>query len=279
MNKNDISKIEQELKNNKLMVAMIAPSFVSEFNYPSIISQLKKLGFDKVTEITFGAKMINREYHKQIENSKKLLISSTCPGISEYIKKEYPQYKSNLIKVDSPMIATAKICKKIYPGHKTIFISPCNYKKLEAENSKFVDYIIDYQQLKGLFKKYKIKENKNNEIRFDRFYNDYTKVYPLSGGLSKTAHLKGIIKKEECGIVDGIKNVKKFLDNPNKKIRFLDITFCYGGCIGGPCLSNDLTIKQKKKKVLDYMKLTDKEPIPENRVGIIKKAKGIKFSY
>jgi len=73
MNKNNISLIEKELKNKKIkMLAILAPSFVAEFDYPIILSQLKELGFDKVVELTFGAKMINREYHKQLESYRQL---------------------------------------------------------------------------------------------------------------------------------------------------------------------------------------------------------------
>ena len=61
--KNNIDRISSELKKGVKMVAMIAPSFPSEFEYPCIIFQLKELGFDKVSELTFGAKMINRDYH------------------------------------------------------------------------------------------------------------------------------------------------------------------------------------------------------------------------
>jgi hypothetical protein len=40
-------------------VAMLAPSFAVDFEYPSIISQLNQLGFDKIVEVTFGAKIVN----------------------------------------------------------------------------------------------------------------------------------------------------------------------------------------------------------------------------
>lgn len=286
MNKNNISLIEKELKNKKIkMLAILAPSFVAEFDYPIILSQLKELGFDKVVELTFGAKMINREYHKQLESyknkkEKKLIISSACAGIQETIPNKFPKLRNNLINIDSPMIATAKICKKIYPTHKLVFISPCQFKKIEAQKSKYLDYVIDYQQLKQILSKNKLKDNKTknkNNKKWDKFYNDYTKVYPLSGGLSKTAHLKGAIKKSECKVIDGIKRVEQFLKKPERNIRFLDVTFCKGGCIGGPCLSNNLTLAQKKKRILDYMKLAEKEDIPNQNLGIIKRAEGIKF--
>ncbi|MFH1612737.1 MAG: [Fe-Fe] hydrogenase large subunit C-terminal domain-containing protein [bacterium] len=258
-------------------VVMLAPSFVVDFDYPSIIWQFKKLGFDKVVEVTFGAKMINRDYQKILKNSKKLWIATVCPGITETIKQKFPKYVKNLIPVDSPMIAMGKICRKTFPKHKIVFISPCYFKKIEAVNSKYVDYVIDYKELKELFLKYKIKKN-NKKIYFDKFYNDYTKIYPTSGGLTRTAHFEGIIKPEEVLIADGIKKVIKFLKKPNKKIRFLDTTFCIGSCIGGPCVSSNLTIDQRKKKVIKYLEKSKQEDIPEPRKGLIKKAKGIKFS-
>jgi iron only hydrogenase large subunit-like protein len=260
-------------------VALVAPSFLVDFSYPKIISQLKELGFDKVVELTFGAKLVNKEYYEQIKNSKKLIISSVCPGIVETIKTSFPQYKSNLIKIDSPMLATAKICKKIYPNHKQIFISPCNFKKIEASKTNFIDYVIDYKELKDLIKDNKLQNSCYPcEPFFDKFYNDYTKIYPLSGGLSKTLKVKNLLKKDECLEIDGIDNVIKFLKNPDKKIKFLDVTFCKGGCIGGPCVNSKSPLIFKKKKILNYLKKADKERIPENRKGILNKAKGISFN-
>ena len=261
-------------------VAMLAPSFVVDFSYPQIISQLKNLGFDKVVELTFGAKMINRNYHKQLGKTKELVIASVCPGIVETIKTKFPKYKKNLIRVDSPMIAMAKICRKTYPQHKIVFISPCNFKKIEAQNSKYIDYVIDYKELNEILRNFKgklIEGNNKASFLFDKFYNDYTKIYPLSGGLSKTAHVKGILKKDETKTIDGIDEIIKFLNNPDKKIKFLDVTFCKGGCIGGPCIISKLPLNLRKKKVLDYMKVAEKEEIPKERKGIIKEARGVSF--
>ncbi len=275
--KNNIDKIVSDLEKDVKMVAMIAPSFVVDFNYPGILNRLQDLGFDKAVELTFGAKMINRDYHKKLKKSKGLVIASPCPGVVNTIFTKYPQYVKNLILVDSPMVATAKICKKTFPNHKTCFISPCDFKKIESKKSKYVDYVIDYDQLRELISKIKNKKNKKN-ILFDKFYNDYTKIYPLSGGLGKTAHLKGVVKKKEVLVIDGIQNIMKFLDNPNPEIKFLDVLFCNGGCIGGPHVKCKLGIEGRKKKVLKYLEDSKDEDIPEDRKGLIKKAKGLKFS-
>ncbi len=259
-------------------VAMLAPSFVVDFLYPKIISQLKDLGFDKVVELTFGAKMINRDYHKILKNSKEVVIASVCPGIVETIKVKFPQYKKNLIKVDSPMVAMAKICRKEYPTHKIVFISPCNFKKIEAEKIKYINNVIDYKELKQLLKDNKLDKKKySKKVLFDKFYNDYTKIYPLAGGLSKTAHLKNVLNSNETKTIDGINEVIKYLNKPNKNVKFFDITFCKGGCIGGPCVNSNLPIFLRKRKVLNYLKSSKREDIPESRKGLIRKAKGISF--
>ncbi len=273
--KKSVENLSFPLKGN--YIAMLAPSFVIKFSYPKIITQLKELGFDKVVELTFGAKMINREYHKKLKNFKELLIASPCPGVVEAIKSKVPKYEKCLARIDSPMVATAKICKKVYPNHKTVFISPCYYKKIEASKSEDVDFVIDYAELNKLFVKFKILNNKK-KIYFDRFYNNYTKIYPIAGGLGKTAHLMGVIDKNEIKTIDGITDIIKFLNKPDEEIRFLDALFCKGGCIGGPCIISPLSLRERKKKVLEYLKNFKKEDIPEARKGLMDKAKGINFS-
>jgi len=280
MTNKNLASLKQALAKKQKIVVMLAPSFVADFNYPEIIYQLRSLGFDKITELTFGAKMINREYHRILEecekcNKKELYIATVCPGIVNFIKTRYPQYASNLIGVVSPMIATAMICRKIYPKHKVCFISPCEFKKTESNESSYVDFCIDYNELRELIKNNK-KPVKKTKASFDKFYNDYTKIYPLSGGLSKTAHLKGVLKPGEEVKIDGIHQVELFLKHPNKKIRFMDVTFCVGGCLGGPCILNK-NIIDKKEKLLNYLEAAKKEKMPKGREGLIKEAKGLTF--
>lgn len=263
-------------------VVMIAPSFIAQFEYPRVIWQLRELGFDKVVELTFGAKLVNREYHKILEKTPKgkLWISSVCAGIQEFVENQMPQLKDKLMKVDSPMIAMAKICKKEYPKHKVVFIAPCPFKKIEAgkRGKGLINEVICYDEFSELLKKSKVT-GETRKIHFNKFYNDYTKIYPLGGGLSKTAHLKGVLKNGEEKIIDNIVKVKKFLENPDKKVKFADVNFCVGGCIGGPCVTKSISIAEKKKKVLKYMKNSLKENIPEDRKGLLDRAKGLKFNW
>lgn len=275
-----LNELKKELSKKTKLVAMLAPSFVVNFDYPEIITQLKDLGFDKTVELTFGAKLVNKEYHKQLKKAKRLVISSVCPGSVFTITKDFPKYFPKIARIYSPMIVTAKICKKIYPNHNTVFISPCNFKRMEAENTDDVDIVIGANELVQLLAERKIKPRKiKRKITFDKFYNDYTKIYPLAGGMAKTAHAKGALEHGEAKSIDGILNVMNFLKKPDKNVRFLDCNFCVGGCIGGPLLRQDISLAQKKKRVLDYVKKMIRQKIPEKDKGILKRAKGIKIKY
>jgi len=276
----EIERLVSSIEKKEKLVAMLAPCFVAQFDYPEIIGQLKRLGFDKVVELTFGAKIVNRKYHEILEKNKGLWISSVCPGVVETIKKRMPQYEKNILKVYSPMIVTAKVCKKVYPKHKIAFISPCEFKKTEAKITKDVDIAIGMTELQELFDKYNIlpKKSKKDES-FDMFYNDYTKIYPIAGGLSKTLHTKGILKPEETKKIDGMAEILKFLKNPDKRVRFLDVTFCIGGCIGGPLLTREISLEEKKKRVIEYVKQSLHKSIPKGKLGKFKEAKGIKITY
>ena len=239
---------------------MLAPSYIVDFSYPNIIGALKHLGFDKITELTFGAKLVNKEYHAILKESESLKISSVCPGVVETICTSLPEHKKELVPVDSPMIAMAKVCKKNFPNHKIAFLAPCAFKRIEAEKSKIIDAVLTFKELNELFAIKNINLKKfNKNYSFDSFYNEYTKIYPVSGGLSKTVHLKGILKKEEIKVIGGIKEVRSFLKRKDSKIKFLDCTFCKGGCIGGPEVSSKLSLSFKKRKVIRYMKKSQEE--------------------
>lgn len=281
MNKNNLEAIEKKLKAGKKMLIMIAPAFLTDFKFPDIIHQCRKLGFDKVTEVTFGAKLINKEYHKKLEKSKDLVIASPCPGIVYTISHNFPELKKKLAKIDSPVVAQSKVCRKEYPKHDIVFLCPCEFKKIEAAQTPTIDWILDFDQLKELLKKNKIKKPRfknKKKIHFDKFYNDYTKIYPLSGGLSETAQVRKLIKKDELLIVDGIVDVMEFLKKPDPKLKFVDCLFCKGGCIGGPHTTKKLTIPQKNKVIRKYREQSKRQAITEDRKGLLERAEGLSFT-
>lgn len=81
-----------------------------------------------------------------------------------------------------------------------------------------IDYAITFQELQAIFdynKENNIPHKQHFEIDvteagdrdFDKVYNDYTKIYPLGGGVAETMHLKGIATKDQLLAVDGPSNI------------------------------------------------------------------------
>ncbi len=260
--------------NHEKIACLLAPSFPVDFQYPDIILNLKMIGVQKVVELTYAAKLINMEYEKILkENPDKRYICPNCPTVVKMIEFKYPELKEYIIDVASPMVIMDRFVKKQYwSDYKTLFIGPCFAKKMEAKTYG-IDYAITFKELQDIF-----THNKENTIEpkeftysvtedgtpdFDKFYNDYTKVYPLAWGVADSLHVKSIVDKSQILIVDGPKNLdagfQAFKNNLN--IRFLDILACEWWCIGGPGMMSKEPLEDRKQKVLDYKQYCKKDKI------------------
>jgi len=287
---------------------MLAPTFAIDFKYPNIIGMLRQLGFKEVTELTFGARMVNWAYANYVKDhlhphtkkckegcaredcpcfgvgaSQELFISSPCPTVVAFVQNQYPEFVKYLIPVVSPMAAMAKIYKKLNPECKVVFISPCWAKEnLEAPKYKEIDAVITLKDLKQIFKDQGIKEEDfNKKYYFDSLIREYTKIYPVSGGLASTSHVQKLFKEGEIFITDGTENIKKAfgeIKNKTKPYKFLDLLNCPGGCIGGPAINRqDLSIEQRKKIIFDYTHRSSEATMGEHE-GKVKDAKDIDLS-
>jgi iron only hydrogenase large subunit-like protein len=278
-----------EFDRSKKYICLLAPSFVSEFDYPDIVYRLRALGFDKVVELTFGAKMTNLTYYTVLKDSidkgeKKTWIASPCPTLVNFIKVKYPHLVENLVPVHSPMGSMSLICKKFYPSHTQVFIGPCVTKKLEAQETGSVEHVLTFKELEEALKEKNIPERIDDPKyceSFDKFYNDYTKVYPISGGLSNTLNYKHILNDHDIlvkeGLNDLVKIFDKFKDGRYKHYKFLDILNCKGGCINGPGMIGNRSIKERTKRVLKYREFAWKYEKDLGKAGSLVDAKGVDF--
>lgn len=269
----ELQNIADALRKEKV-VGLLAPSFPVDFPYPEIIINLKKIGCEKVVELTYAAKLINMEYENILkQDHNKQYICPNCPTIVMMINAKYPELKEDIINVASPMVVMHRFVKKQYgPEWKTLFIGPCLAKKMEAKQYG-IDYAITFKELQDI-----LDYNEENNIRpeeftfsitedgtpdFDHFYNDYTKVYPLAGWVADSMHYKGILTKDQILVVDGPAQIDAGIQEfkNNKNIKFLDILACEWWCIGGPWMMSKEPLEVKKQKVLDYKQYCKKDKI------------------
>ena len=70
------------------------------------------------------------------------------------IHKLFPSEVGNISMTLTPMVYTARLMKKKYPGCRVVFVGPCAAKKLEAIREDIrsdVDFVLTFEELQGMF--------------------------------------------------------------------------------------------------------------------------------
>jgi len=247
------------INNKEKLVAMLAPSFPIVFSYPEIITMLKKLGCSYVVEVAVGAKKTNKQLSALLKaDPLARYITSPCPTIVRMVQKQMPQYAKYFpVGVDSPMVATAKIIREKYPGHRPVFIGPCYVKKYEANEDvpELNILVLTYTELKDVFNHFHVTEDADQHDAFDMSEPGDERMYAMDGGLSHSSGLSDLLKSDELKIISGAENnieaIKEFDTHPT--IRLLDILNCEGGCIHGPGITSSLSTEERKEKIYHYI--------------------------
>lgn len=244
-------------------VALVAPSISGEFpdisDYRKFVGMIRALGFDYVMEVSFGVDMVAKAYADLLKNFKgKYYITSLCPVVVSNIEKFHPELIENLAPIVSPMIASARIAKKIHGKEiKTVYIGPCLENKNEKEKYTDIDVVLSFIELRQLFKEFKIEEKKLEFSDFDPPYGNKGSLYPLSNGIVEAAGLNqnametSIITTE--GRDDFLEAIKKFETSIDQIKKHFNIFYC-DGCLMGPGTSPNGEKYLRRTMVVDYAK-------------------------
>lgn len=248
---------------DKKKIAVLAPSFAASFpeNYYKVITGLKEVGFDLVSEVSFGADLTSNSYISALmEGKKKPVISSTCPAVFNFIQKYYQALVPNLATIVSPVIALGKFLRKEYgKNSKIVFIGPCVAKKAEILDESVrgvIDFALSFAELKMIFEGESLDINSLEDGYFDPPHSNMGKALPLAGGLLKATDLPGDVLDEEIIVVEGKEKVVEIIEeiaNNNINARFVDILFCEG-CISGPAIDSELNYYSRREKVIEFIK-------------------------
>ncbi len=260
--RSDVEKVTNYLNQNIEVAISLAPSFVSiydEWEQKRIPSALRELGFSIIEETAIGAYYVAQESLKKIkENPNKSHISSSCSAVVEYIEKYVPERISNILEVNSPMMAHAKMLKQKWGREvKVVFIGPCTAKKLEAnrsENRPFIDAVLSFEEFDQLLKLNHINLGECEESSFDRDPIENARLFPLEGGLLKTANLSTDMLSQDIIAVSGFKEIKELLENMNSSSERMVIEplFCKSGCINGPVIIKNKNIYERRRNVIEF---------------------------
>ncbi len=235
------------LEGNHQLIASVAPSFAGYYNdweQKRVPSALRALGFHYIAETSAGAwhtAMASLDIIKEKPDQNH--ICTACPAIVNYI----------------------------YPKSKFVFIGPCIAKKDEAnrpENEEYVDAAITFDELEELFKLKNITLKTCEESSFDQEVSGDARLFPLEGGLLRTAGMSTDMLDSKIIALSGFEEIKQVLESlhqgKNDKI-ILEPLFCRYGCINGPVANKEENIFSKREAVLEYAR---NKPGKEEDTGI-----------
>ncbi|MBU1579217.1 MAG: 4Fe-4S dicluster domain-containing protein, partial [Bacteroidetes bacterium] len=239
-----ISEVNELLKSGQRTVACLAPSFPAEFteieDYRILVGMVKKLGFELVTEVAFGADMVSVAYKKLYhQQDSKGIINSDCPAIVYYVEHYLPELVDHLAPLVSPMVASSRFLKKKYGDDlQVVFIGPCVAKKAESDE---IDYALTFAELRQLFQQHQIKADESLACDFNPPFAAKGAIFPVSHGLLQNMDIEADITKGDVVVAEGRVNVKDALNEFSQgalNARHLEL-LCCEGCIMGPGMSEE----------------------------------------
>lgn len=251
-----IDQVGQLLTSRQPVFALVAPSFVAEFEEvedPGIFAgMLTKLGFDEVFEVGSGADLVAREYEQMINaHPGRGYINSDCPAIVSFVEKYHPKLIGALTPVVSPMVATARFIRKVFGGEPgLVFIGPCIAKKDESEE---VDAVITFTELRQLFTSRRIRTTSVEPVDFTPPLARRGAGFPVSRGLLQSMNLENVDQRVIVaeGRVHFQEAIREYADGYLGSMQ-LEL-LCCEGCIMGPGTSPDGKKFVRRKRVLNHL--------------------------
>lgn len=259
----DLDSILNWINNGEYIAASLAPSFASA--YPNwkqlrIASALRSAGISYIGETAIGAYQVARHTAQYIQaHPDSSHICTACPAVNSYIEKYSTENIPQLVPVVSPMEAHARMLKRKNPKCKVIFIGPCIAKIKESkrpEVEKYVDAAITFENLEEFLNIRNISLENCEESNFDEIPGEYSRLFPLEGGLLKTAKLHNESFKNNTLTVSGPEEVKAALDliNQSNEPYLIEPLYCKHGCINGPAIPELKNNFQNRSEVINYDK-------------------------
>jgi PAS domain S-box-containing protein len=161
------------------------------------------------------------------------------------------------------MVAAGRMIKKEHKGAYTVFIGPCVAKKseiLDASISDSIDAVLTFTELRELLDEFPMDLTDLPDSDFDREDAYLGRLYPVSGGLLRSAALSADMVDNEILVIEGKDNCIDFLEALSTEKdcpEFVDMLFCEG-CINGPMMTTDLPSYARRVVAVDYAKQSER---------------------
>ena len=270
VDKGQIFQVIQSILKGDKVIAIVAPAFVGQFGKHStpgkFVSAMKALGFDRVVEVAVGADMCTieeaKDFLEKVPAQQDYMATSCCPAWHSMIEKLYPGEMKKISMTLTPMVFTARLMKKQYPGCKVVFVGPCAAKKLEAIREDIrsdVDFVLTFEELMGMFE---AKEIDFDALEESDVLNEGTAAgrgFAVAGGVAKA--VTDLVHQEHPDLeiktarAEGLRECRRLMTMAKAgkyKGYLLEGMACPGGCVAGA--GTILSVEQAAKFVDKYSK-------------------------
>lgn len=251
VDKGQIFQVIQSILKGDQVIAIVAPAFVGQFGKDAtpgkVVSAMKMLGFDRTVEVAIGADMCTieeaKDFLEKVPAEQDYMATSCCPAWHSMIYKLFPGEKDKISMTLTPMVFTARLMKKQYPGCKVVFVGPCAAKKLEAIRSDIrsdVDFVLTFEELQGMFE---AKEVDFAAMPDSEGLNEGTAAgrgFAISGGVAQA--VANLAKEQHPDLevktarAEGLRECRKLMTMAKAgkyKGYLLEGMACPGGCVAG----------------------------------------------
>ena len=265
--KGQIYQLIQSILQGDQVIAIVAPAFIGQFGKHStpekFVAAMKVLGFHRVVEVAVGADMCTieeaKDFMEKVPAEQPFMATSCCPAWHSMVHKLFPAQSKNISMTLTPMVFTARLMKKQYPGCKVVFVGPCAAKKLEAIRADIrsdVDFVLTFEELQGMFE---AKEVDFETIEPAEIQNEGTAAgrgFAVSGGVAQAVtdliHRTNPEAEVMTARAEGLRECRKLmtLAKAGKYNGYLlEGMACPGGCVAGAgtLLPVDLAAKVIKR--------------------------------
>ncbi|MGN1000089.1 MAG: 4Fe-4S dicluster domain-containing protein [Faecousia sp.] len=251
VDKGQIFQVIQSILRGDKVIAIVAPAFIGQFGKHStpgkFIAAMKKLGFHRIVEVAVGADMCTieeaKDFLEKVPAEQNYMATSCCPAWHSMIEKLFPGEMGKISMTLTPMVFTARLMKKQYPGCKVVFVGPCAAKKLEAIRADIrsdVDFVLTFEELQGMFEAKEI-DFETIEPMFD--LNEGTAAgrgFAVAGGVAgaveKLIHETNPEVEVKTARAEGLRDCRKLMlmAKAGKYNGYLlEGMACPGGCVAG----------------------------------------------
>ena len=251
VDKGQIFQVIQSILKGDKVIAIVAPAFIGQFGKHStpgkFVTAMKQLGFARVVEVAVGADMCTieeaKDFLEKVPAQQNYMATSCCPAWHSMIEKLFPSEMGKISMTLTPMVFTARMMKKDYPGCKVVFVGPCAAKKLEAIREDIrsdVDFVLTFEELNGMFE---AKEINFADLAESDVLNEGSasgRGFAVSGGVAKA--VTDLAQKEHPDVeiktarAEGLRECRKLmtLAKAGKYNGYLlEGMGCPGGCVAG----------------------------------------------